>query len=271
MVALITVTTTVSSATTMIIDLTRVVHFIRPLGFVWRAGNRILTIAAGVVALLIFFNEPLANQTRGYIQAISPIWAAVPVALLFIWPLYRRVLELEDRVAPMLDIRFEPTPYYLREVTEIDPRSPEDVDQPMYLDFHIVAIGVRNISAQLINSISIRLDDLYDDRGRRWVGQVPTGLLRPDGKGTFPLRPGEEKIAHVARSSKDWAYGFIEVLLSDGTRVPINFRGTYHLKIGTYAPTIQPCVREFKLWVDRDTDTLKFEPVSPEEKSAVRG
>lgn len=195
----------------------------------------------------------------------------VPIALLFIWPLYRRVLELEDRVAPKLDIRFEPTSYYLREVSEIDPRSSEEADPPYFLHFQLIAIGVQNISAHWIERISIRLDDLYDDQGKRMVGEVPTGLLRPDGKGTFPLRPGEEKIAHVARSSKDWAYGFIEVLLSDGTRVPINFRGTYHLKIGTYAPTIQPCVREFKLWVDRDTDTLKFEPVSPEEKSAVRG
>lgn len=270
MAALITVTTTVSSATTMIIDLSRVVHFIRPLGFVWRAGNRILTIAAAVVALLIFFNEPLANQTRGYIQAISPIWAAVPIALLFIWPLYRRVLELEDRVAPMLDIRFEPTPYYLREVTEIDPRSPEGVDQPIFLHFQLVAIGVRNISAHWINSISIRLDDLYDDRGRRGVGQVPTGLLRPDGKGTFPLRPGEEKIAHVARRSEEYASSFIQVLLFDGTKVPLDYRTTYYLKIGAYAPNIQPCMRKFKLWVDRDNSNngeLKFEAVGPEEVS----
>lgn len=48
----------------MIIDhLTRLVHFIRPLGFVWRAGNQIFTIAATGIALLIFFNEPLADQT----------------------------------------------------------------------------------------------------------------------------------------------------------------------------------------------------------------
>ena len=255
----------------MTTDRSRVVQFIRPLGFVWRAGNRILTIAATCIALLIFFNEPLANRTRVNIQAISPIWAAVPIALLFIWPLYRRVLELEDRAAPKLDIRFEPTPYYLREVSEIDPRSSEDADPPYFLDFQLITIGVQNISAHLIERISIRLDDLYDDQGGRMVDEVPTGLLRPDGKGTFPLRPGEEKIAHVARRSDDLVYSFIQVLLFDGTRVPIDYRVTYHPKIGAYAPNIQPCVRDFKLWVDRDTDALKFEPVSPEETSAVRG
>lgn len=254
----------------MIIDLSRVVHFIRPLGFVWRAGNRILTIAATGIAVLIFFNEPLANQTRGYIQAISPIWAAVPIALLFIWRLYRRVLELEDRVAPMLDLRFEPTPYYLRKVSELDPRSPKDADPPSFLNFQLIAIGVRNISAHWIENISIRLDDLYDDQGRRRVGQVPTGLLRPDGEGTFPLRPGEEKIAHVARRLEDRPSSFIQVLLFDGTTAPID-DGSYHLKIGAYAPNIQPCVREFKLWVDRDNGNLKFETVSPEEATAARG
>lgn len=252
----------------MIIDLRRIVHFIRPLGFVWRAGNRILTFAALFIALLIFFNEPLANQTKGYIQAISPIWAVVPIALLFIWPLYRRVLELEDRFAPMLDIRFEPTPYYLREVSEIDPRSSEDADPPIFLYFQLITIGVRNISAQSIENISIRLDDLYDDQERRRVAQVPIGLLRPDGTGTFPLRPEEEKIAHVARRSEDWASSFIQILLFDGTKATIDYRTTYHLKIAAYAPNIQPCVREFKLSVDRDGGGLKFQPVDPKEPTA---
>jgi hypothetical protein len=68
-------------------------------GLLWTAGDRALTIGAIIVALLTALNKELASAVSNTFDGVSPAWALLPVAALFLYGLakanYKAFTEIE--------------------------------------------------------------------------------------------------------------------------------------------------------------------------------
>ena len=201
-------------------------------------------IAAGVAG----FNKTMGTEIIGpEYHGFSPFWAVLPIALLVAIALYRKVLALEARITPKLEVIFDALDARFHCVSNVSQGR----------GVREFRIGIKNAGGELVQSCSIRLDNLEDKFG--WAHpRVPYGLRRLDNQGPFPLRPDEFKLAYVASLDERQRDSKVVVPFHDGQQATLD-RKEYKLTIGAYFEKGVSSVRQFRLFVDNGT--LSFVPI----------
>lgn len=196
--------------------------------------------ASVAASTLAGFNKSMGEVLLNDYQRFSPFWAVLPITLLVAVALYRKVIALEEQAKPRLALIFDPT----------DARYHQVEDAINGRGIRSFRVGIKNIGGAMLGACSIRLDNLTDDGG--WAHpRVPFGLERRDGKGSFPLRPDEFKLANVVALDERDAGSKIQVFFFDGNHALLK-RKEYKLIIGAYPEIGGPTIRQFRLFVEND-------------------
>jgi hypothetical protein len=213
----------------------------------WQSASVATSVLAG-------FNKSMGEVLLRDYQGFSPFWAVLPITLLVAVALYRKVMALEEQVRPRVELIFDST----------DARYNRVEDAVNGRGVRTFRVGVKNIGNAMLNACSIRLDNFEDVLG--WTHpRVPYGLERRDGKGPFPLRPDEFKLANVVALDERQADSKIRVFFFEGDHVPME-RKEYRITIGAYPEIGRATIRHFRLFVANGS--LMMVPLDNEQLTA---